>query len=106
MAHIYNGVSRGHKEEYDLAARQDADGGRAYNAERSQSVRERQVPCKFTHTWKLTNTTNEQRERERNQETDSTENTLLVPSGEGAGVGAGKPATRINAHTCITMERN
>ena len=48
----------------------DMDGAREYNAKLNKSVRERQIPYEFIHMWNLRNKTNE-RERERNQETDS-----------------------------------
>ena len=55
--------------------------------EKSQSEKDKYHD--FTHIWNLRNETNEQRETETNQETDSTiENTLMVTRGEvGEGMG-------------------
>ena len=41
-------------------------------SEINKSVRERQIPCDFTHMWNLRNESNEKgKKRERSQETDS-----------------------------------
>lgn len=65
------------------------DGTREYYANRNKSLRERQMPCDFTHRWNSRNKTNEQRgkrERETNQETNLTiENKLMATRGEECG---------------------
>ena len=40
------------------------DGTRGYYAEQNKSIRERQIPYDFTHTWNLRNKTEEYRGRE------------------------------------------
>ena len=48
------------------------DGGRECYAQQNKSVRERQIPYDFTHTWNLRNKTSKQvGKKEKNQEIDS-----------------------------------
>ena len=58
------------------------DEARNYNAKQNMPVRERQIPYGFIHMWNLRNKTNDRRvkdtERDRNQETDSTIETILT----------------------------
>ena len=44
------------------------DGTREYNAKQNKSIRERQIPYCFTHTWNLRNKTNEQRKKREREE--------------------------------------
>ena len=44
------------------------DGARGYYAKQNKSVRERQIPYDFTHTWNLRNKTDEHKGRGKKKE--------------------------------------
>ena len=59
------------KKEWNLAICNGGDGTREYYAKQNNSVRERQIPCDLMHMQNLRNKTNEHRQKETNQKTDS-----------------------------------
>ena len=59
----HNGMLFSHKKERNIAICNNMGGSREYNAKWNKSVRERQIPCDFTHMWNLRNKTNEERKK-------------------------------------------
>ena len=57
----HSGILLSHQKGPNLAFCNDMDGTRGYYTKQNKSVRERQIPCDFTHMWNLKNKTGEHR---------------------------------------------
>ena len=49
----HNGLLLSHKKQLNLAICNDVDGAGEYYSTQNKSVREKQIPCDFTHKWNL-----------------------------------------------------
>ena len=61
--HTLTGILPEDQKEWNLVICNNMDGTRGYYTKPNKSVRERQIPCDFTHLWNLRNTTDEHRRR-------------------------------------------
>ena len=58
MGQLHSGILLSCKKEENFTLCNSVDGPGEYNAKRNKPVRERQVPCDFTHMWNLMNKLN------------------------------------------------
>ena len=63
-----NGILFSHQKECNLTICVDMDGTRLYYAKQNKSIRERQIPCNFTHMWNLRNETDKHMGRGEKEE--------------------------------------
>ena len=55
MGHLHNGILLSHKKEGNVILCNSMDGPGEHYAKWNKPVRERQIPCDFTHMWNLMN---------------------------------------------------
>ena len=58
MGHLHNKILLKHKKEEKFTLCDSMDGPGKHYAKLTQPVRERQIPCDFTHMWNLMNKLN------------------------------------------------
>ena len=86
MVHMYNGISLGHKKEWNNAICSNMNGPRDYHTKWSKSERERQIWYDITHMWNLI-FLNGINELIYKTETDSQISNLGLPKGKCGGEG-------------------